>query len=264
MNIIVLIKQVPDTAQLSSSVDGLKLMAAGGARVINPWDEYAIETGLKLKEAHGGQVTLLSLGQPEAVEALKTGLAMGADEAILISDPALKNSDSLVTARVLAAAINKVGEYDLIIAGRSAIDGNTWATGVQVAALLDLPQISYVAELKAVDPAIKTINAVRLVKGGRQTVSSRLPAVISVVKEINEPRYPSFIGIRKAAKATIPTWNSVDLGFMAEQVGQAGSQVRWPELSLPSTREAKTEFIEGSPEEAAQSLADKLVAEKII
>jgi electron transfer flavoprotein beta subunit len=189
---------------------------------------------------------------------------MGADEAILISDPALKNSDSLVTARVLAAAINKVGEYDLIITGRSAIDGNTWATGVQVAALLDLPQISYVAELKAVDPATKTINAVRLVKDGRQTVSSRLPAVISVVKEINVPRYPSFIGIRKAAKATIPTWNSVDLGFTAEQVGQAGSQVRWPELSLPPTREAKTEFIEGSPEEAARSLADKLAAEKII
>ena len=180
MNIIVLIKQVPDTAQLSSTVDGLKLMAAGGARIVNPWDEYAIEAALQLKEAHGGQVTALTVGQPEAVEALKTALAMGADEAILISDPAMQDSDSLATARILTAAINKLGPADLIMAGRSAIDGNTWATAVQVAALLDIPQISYVAQLKAVDPAAKTITAVRLMEGGRETVTSRLPALVSV------------------------------------------------------------------------------------
>lgn len=264
MKIIVLIKQVPDTAQLSSTVDGLKLMAAGSARIVNPFDEYAIETALQLKEAHGGQVTALTLGQPEVVEALKTALAMGADEAVLISDPALANGDSLATARVLAAAVNKIGNFDLIVAGRSAVDGNTWATAVQVAALLDIPQISYVAKLKAVDPAGRTITAVRLMEGGRETVSSRLPALVSVVKEINEPRYPSFIGIRRAAKATIPTWNVADLGLAADQVGAAGSQVRWPELNLPSTREAKVEIITGSPADAAKVLADKLTAEKII
>jgi electron transfer flavoprotein beta subunit len=264
MNIIALIKQVPDTAQLSSTVDGLKLMAAGGARIVNPWDEYAIETALQLKEAHGGKVTVLCLGPPEAVEALKTGLAMGADEAILISDPALENSDSLATARVLAAAINKIGDFDMVVAGRSAIDGHTWATAVQVAALLDLPQISYVAEIKAVDPGAKTITAVRLTEGGRETVTSTLPAAISVVKEINEPRYPSFIGIRKAAKATIPTWSIADLGLETSQVGAAGSQVQWPEVNLVPMREAKVELIEGSPAEAAKILADRLAAEKII
>jgi electron transfer flavoprotein beta subunit len=264
MKIIVLIKQVPDTAQLSSTVDGLKLMAAGGARIVNPFDEYAVETALQLKEAHGGQVTVLTLGQPEAVEALKSALAMGADEAILISDPALANGDSLATARVLAAAVNKIGDYDLIVAGRSAVDGNSWATAVQVAALLNIPQISYVAKLKAIDPTARTITAVRLTEGGRETVSSRLPAMLSVVKEINEPRYPSFIGIRRAAKATIPTWTIVDLGLTADQVGAAGSQVRWPELSLPPAREAKVETIAGSPADAAKVLADKLAAEKII
>lgn len=264
MKIIALIKQVPDTAQLSGSVDGLKLMAAGAARIINPWDEYAIETALQLKEVHGGNVTILCLGQPEAVEALKSGLAMGADGAILISDPALEESDSLATARVLTAAIQKIGEYDLIVAGRSAIDGNTWATAVQVAALLDIPQISYVAELKTVDPEAKTVTAVRLIEGGRETVSSGLPAVVSVVKEINEPRYPSFIGIRKAAKATIPTWGIVDLGLEATQVGSAGSQVRWPDLSLPPAREARAEMMEGTPTEAAKTLADRLAAEKVI
>jgi electron transfer flavoprotein beta subunit len=264
MNIIVLVKQVPDTAQLSGTVDGLKLLSESGPRVINPWDEYALETAIQLKEAHGGRVTALCLGKPAAVEALKSSLAMGADEAILISDPALENSDSLVTARVLAAAINKIADYNLVIAGRSGIDGNTWATAVQVAALLDIPQISYVAQLKAVDPAAKTIRAVRLTEGGRETVSSKLPAAISVVKEINEPRYPSFIGIRKASKATIPTWSTADLGFEAGQVGAAGSQVQWPELTLPPAREARVEIIEGSPADAAKILAAKLAAEKII
>lgn len=264
MNIIALIKQVPDTAQLSSTVDGLKLIEGDGPRIVNPWDEYALETALQLKETHGGKVTVLSMGKPEATEALKTGLAMGADEAILLSDPALEESDTLVTARVLAAAINKIGDYDLIVAGRSAIDGNTSATAVQVAALLDKPQISYVAALKGVDPAAKTITAVRLLEGGRETVTSRLPAVITVVKEINEPRYPSFMGIRKAAKATIPTWGLADLGLEAGQVGAAGSQVKWPEVNLPPAREAKAEIIEGSPAEVAKILADRLVEEKVI
>jgi electron transfer flavoprotein beta subunit len=129
---------------------------------------------------------------------------------------------------------------------------------------MDLPQISYVAELKAVDPAAKTITAVRLTEGGRETVSSKLPVSISVVKEINEPRYPSFIGIRKAAKATIPTWSIADLGLDASQVGSAGSQVQWPELNLPPTRDANVEMIEGSPAEATKILADKLAAEKIL
>ncbi len=264
MNIITIIKQVPDTAQLSGSVDGLKLMADGGARIVNPWDEYTLETGIQLKEEHGGKVTVLTLGKPEAAEALKTGLAMGADEAILVSDPALENSDSLATARALVAAINKIGEYDIIIAGRSAVDGNMAATAVQVAALLKVPMISYVAELKSVDAGSQAISAVRLLEKGRETVSSKLPAVISVVKEINEPRYPSFIGIRKAAKAKIPTWGLADLGLEAGQVGEAGSQARWPEVTLPAVREANAEIIEGEPAEAAKALAERLLAEKVI
>jgi electron transfer flavoprotein beta subunit len=264
MNIITLIKQVPDTAQLSSTVDGLRLMSEGGARIVNPWDEYTLETGIQLKETHGGKVTALCLGRPEAVEALKRGLAMGADEAILISDPALEGSDSLATARALVAAIKKIGPFDLVIAGRSAIDGNTAATAVQVAALLDVPQLSYVAAIKAIDAAAKTISVVRLIENGRETVSSKLPAVITVVKEINEPRYPSFMGIRKAAKATIPTWGLADLGLSAAQVGAAGSQVSWPQVNLPPAREGGAEIISGSPAEAAKTLADKLAVEKVI
>jgi electron transfer flavoprotein beta subunit len=187
---------------------------------------------------------------------------MGADEAILISDPARENGYSLVTARILVAAINKIGEYDIIVAGRSAIDGNTAATAVQVAALLGITQITYVAALN-VDPDSKSIKAVRLMEDGRESVTSTLPAVVSVVKEIHEPRYPSFIGIRKAAKAKIPAWSAADLGLDAGQVGRAGSQVKW-DTSLPPVREANVEIIEGEPAEAAKILADRLVAEKAI
>jgi electron transfer flavoprotein beta subunit len=264
MKIITLIKQVPDTAQLSSNVNGLQLMSEGGPRIVNPWDEYTLETGLQLKEKHGGVVTVICLGKPDSAESLKRGLAMGADEAILLSDPLLEGSDSLATARVLAAAIRKLGEFDLIITGRSAIDGNTAATAVQVAALLKAPQLSYVAAIKALDPAARTITVERLLEAGREIVTAKLPAVISVVKEINEPRYPSFMGIRKAAKAVIPQWGLADLGLAADQVGLAGAQVKWPQVNLPPAREGAVEIIEGPPAEAAKQLADRLMAEKVI
>lgn len=264
MNIITLVKQVPDTAQLSGVMDGLKLLAEETGRIINPWDEYGLETALQLKEAHGGQVTALCLGPADAVEVLKRALAMGVDEAILISDPALAGSDSLATARALAAAIKKIGSYDLVIAGRSAVDGNTGATAIQAAALLDLPPLAFVAGIKAIDAAAKTITVIRLIESGRETVTSRLPAVLTVVKEINEPRYPSFMGIRKAARATIPVWSLSDLGLAPDQVGAAGAQLRWPKLSLPPARERGAEMLGGPPEEAARVLVDKLAAENLI
>ncbi|MAG37506.1 MAG: electron transfer flavoprotein subunit beta [Dehalococcoidia bacterium] len=264
MHIIALIKQVADTAQLSRTVDGLRLMAEGGPRIVNPWDEYAIEAALQLKEAHGGDVTLLCMGEPEAIEALRAGIALGADAAILLSDPAMKDSDTLGTARLLAAAITKIGEFDLVIGGRAAIDGNTAATTVQVAALLGIPQVSYVGELKALDPAAHTITAVRLLEHGRETVTSTLPAAITVVKEINEPRYPSLIGIRRAARATIPIWTLGDLGLEPSLVGLAGAQARWPEVTVPPGQETNLEIIAGTPTEAAEVLADRLMAAKVI
>ncbi len=264
MNVIALVKQVPDTAQLSGTVDGLRLMEDGGPRIVNPWDDYALETAVRLKESHGGKVTVLTVGRPEAEQALKTGLGIGADDAVLVSDPVLEGSDCLATARVLAAAIQRIGDYDIIVAGRSAIDGNTAATPVQVAALLNLPLLSYVSELNAVDPAARNLKAVRLLEGGRESVTSRLPAVITVVKEICEPRYPSFIDIRRAAKATIRTFNVADLGLTPDQVGTAGSGVTWPDVYLPTGREARVELIEGSPAECARILAEKLTADHVL
>jgi len=245
-------------------MDGLKLMASG-PRIINPWDEYAVEECLKLREAHAGQVTVLSLGPAEATEALKQGLAMGADQAVLLSDPAFEGGDTLATARVLAAGIRKLGEWDVVIAGRSALDGDTAQTAIQVAALLDVPQLTYVARIREVDFDARTITVERMLEGGREVLTTKLPCVISVVKEINEPRYPSFIGIRKAAKATIPTWTAADLGLDSDTVGAAAAGVKWPEINLPPAREGECEIIAGdTPEAIAAALADKLMAEKII
>ena len=263
MNVIALVKQTPDTAQLSAAMDGLKLSAEGGPRIVNPWDEYTLETAIQAREAHGGKVTTLCLGPPEAAEALKTALAMGVDEAVLVSDPAMADSDCLTSARILVAAIRKVGEFDLIVGGRAAIDGNTAATAVQVAALLDVPLISYVADITNLDPAARTISAVRLLEKSRETVASRLPALITVVKEINEPRYPSLIGIRKAARADIPVWGCDELGLQAAGVGAGASAVDW-QSERPPVREADVEMIDGGPEDAARTLVDRLLEEKVI
>ncbi|MCW1966658.1 MAG: electron transfer flavoprotein subunit beta/FixA family protein [Anaerolineae bacterium] len=261
MNIIALIKQTPDTAKLSRTLNGLQLMADGQPRIVNPWDEYTLETALRLKEKHGGKkVTAVCLGKPEAIEALRTAIAMGVDEAILINDAALAAADSLGTARALVAAIKKIGAYDIIVGGRSAIDGNMGATAVQVATLLGVPMLSYVAALSAVNGAGKSISVVRAMEYGRETVSSSLPCVMTVVKEIAEPRYPNFMGIRKASKAVIPTWKLADLGLSAADVA---AKATWS-VELPPVRDTNAEMIQGTPAEQAKALVDKLIAGKII
>jgi electron transfer flavoprotein beta subunit len=261
---IVLMKQTPDTAQLSSNMDGLKLMAEGGPRIVNPWDEFGLEIGITLKEDHNGDCTILTMGRPTSTEAIKTGLAMGASDAVLLTDPAFTNSDSLATARILAAAVKKIGAYDIIVAGKSAIDGDTGQTAVQLAALLGIPYLGYVVEIKAADFAAGQITVVRAIEAGRETVTSSLPAVISVLKEIKEPRYPSFMGIRRAAKAQIPQWGLSELGLTAAEVGSAGSQVQWPNVSLPPAKAARLEMLSGDPADVARTLADRLLAEKVI
>lgn len=260
MNIIVLVKQVPDTAQLPKVVDAVRLLREG-PYILNPLDEYAVEEALRLRSAYGGQVTLLTLGEARAAEALRAGLAMGADAAVLLADPAFADGDSLATARALAAAITRSGQFDLILAGRSALDGDTGQTAIQVAALLGLPALSYVARIRHIDPAADAITVERLLDAGREVLASRLPCLLSVVKEINEPRYPSLIGLRKAARIPITTWDAADLGLPATVVGAAGAGVCWPEVTQPPARRGACEFIDGdTPAAIAAALAAKLRA----
>jgi len=260
LNIVVCVKQTPDTAATITVQDG-KVSWGDAPLVLNPWDEFAVEQALRTKEAHGGKVTALSLGPEAAREALKQALAMGCDEAILVSDPALEGGDSLVVSKALAAAINKIGGIDLAFFGRQAVDSDTGVTGPQVARRLGWPALSLVAAVAALDPNGKSITVERMIDEGRQVVKSPLPAVISVVKEINEPRYPSFMGIRKASKAEIPAWSAAAVGL--ESVPSA--VLAWPEIVAPPKVETKCELIQGeTPEQIAAKLADRLLEEKVI
>jgi electron transfer flavoprotein beta subunit len=233
--------------------------------IINPWDEYAVEEALLLRDQHGGTVTVIAMGPEEALEALKHAIAMGCDEAIRIWDDACAGSDTLATSYVLAKAIEKIGDAGLILFGKSAIDAQTGQVGTAVAKRLGVPSLMYTIKIAELDPDGKSITAERLLEEGRQVVSAPLPAVVGTTKGINEPRYTSFVGIRKAAKMEYPLWSLADIGAEADKVGAAGSGVRWPEVFAPPAREGEAEMIEGETvEEQAAALVDKLLAEKVI
>jgi len=259
LKIVVCVKQVPDSAA-KVVVENGKVTWGDAPLVINPWDEYAVEAALLQKEALGGEVTVITLGGESAKEALKHALAMGASDAILISDPAMMEADSQAVARVLAAAIQKIGGVTAAFFGRQAIDGDMGVTAAQTARVLGWPILSLVSVINSLDIAAGRVRVGRATEEGRQVVEAKLPAVVSVGKDIAEPRYPSFMGIRKASRAEIPTWSLADLGLSAPP-----ALVRWPEVLNPPTREVVTELVTGgSPQEIAESLAEKILAEKVL
>lgn len=259
MNIVVCVKQVPDSAAVVSVRDG-KVSWGDAAMIINPWDEYAVEVALQLAETHGGDVTALSLAAEDEREALKIALAMGAKNAVRIDAAGQPAIDTVGTAQILAAAIRNIQAVDLVTFGMQAIDSNAGVTAVQTARLLGWPVLTLVAKVVSCDPGSGKITVERATEEGKQIVEAQLPAVLNFVKEIAEPRYPSFMGIRKAAKAEIPVWSLADLGLPAPQ-----PLVDWREaLDLPK-QEVVTEMISGStPQEMADNLVERLVAEKII
>ena len=233
--------------------------------VVNPWDEYALEEAIRIKEQYGGHVTALVLGSESASEVLKTAIAMGCDFGVRLSDIALADCDARMTALVLARAIEKLGNVELAIFGKQAIDGDTGLVPVSVACSLGWTPLSYVADINEIDVQNARIIVARVMEEGRQNCSSGLPAVISVVKEINEPRYPSFIGIRRASKTEISVWDLAELGLDAVDIKAGDSSVKWEDIRpLPARGEA-VELIEGDSMEAiAVTLADRLMAEKVI
>ena len=256
MKIIACIKQVPDSEAKVKAEDG-KVTWGDAPLVINPFDEYAVEGALQQKEALGGTVTALCIGPESARDALKHALAMGADDAVLVSDAALTELDTVGAARVLAAAINKIGGADMIVFGRQTLDNGAGLTPAQTARVLGWPMLGLAGQIK-VDGGSVTVE--RVIEEGRQTVSAKLPAVLSVVQSIGEPRYPSFMGIRKASKATIPVWSLTDVNTAA-----SAPIISRVELMNPPMQEKEVEMITGeSPAEIADKLADKILAEKVL
>jgi electron transfer flavoprotein beta subunit len=257
LKIIACIKQVPDS-EAKVKAEGGQVTWGDAPLVINPFDEYAVEGALQQREANSGStVTALCIGPESAREALKHALAMGADDAILISDPTLNELDTSGAARILAAAIQKIGGVDMVVFGRQTLDNGAGITPAQTARILGWPMLGLAGQIKVQDGSV-TVD--RVIEEGRQTVSGKLPVVVSVVQSIGEPRYPSFMGIRKASKANIPIWSLGDLGTSAPE-----SIIKRTELMNPPVQNTTIEIISGeSPAEIADKLADKILAEKVL
>jgi electron transfer flavoprotein beta subunit len=259
LKIVVCVKQVPDSAATVTVVNG-KVTWGDAPIVINPWDEYAVEAALRLAEVNSGEVIAVSIGGEAAKEALKHSLAMGCSSAVLVNDPALAGMDSAGVARVLAAAVKKVGGVDMVFFGKQAIDTDTGITAAMAARVLGWPAMTLLSAVTGYDAGSQTLKGERAIEEGRQMVECKLPAVLSIVKDYGEPRYPSFMGIRKASKAVIPEWKAGDLG-----IEPPAPVVSWSEIKAPPVQEITNEIITGSsPQEIAAALADKIIQEKVL
>ncbi len=265
MNLIVCVKQVidPEAPPASFKIDTAanKAVLPGVAPVIDPYGEYAVEASLKLKDAKGGKVTALSLGIGLLREVVKKPLSMGADELVLLEDPAFADGDSWSTAFALAAAIKKIGTYDLILCGREASDWNAGQVGSGIAEILGLPSVTLVKKIDILDGKARVE---RMVADGYEVIEISLPALITVSNEIGEPRYPTIKGIMAAKKKEPIVWKPADIGLDPSKIGAGGRNTKMLKLFQP-VREGKCEIIGGeTPEEAAASLAQRLRAAKIL
>jgi electron transfer flavoprotein beta subunit len=263
MKIIVTIKQVPDPdippGHFKIDESAQKVVPPSGvAPVMNGYDANALEAALKLKEAHGGEVVAVSLGAPEARDTLKRAIAMGATSAVLLQDSAFDNLDSLGTARALAAAIQKIGGYDLILCGRQASDTDAGQVPLGIGELLEVASVS---PIQALEPADDGFRVQRIVEDGYQVVEVGRPCLLAVSSEIGEPRYPPLRGIMAAGRAQIPVWSADDLGLSADDLRPRRVMRRL----FVETRQSQVELIEAdSPAEAGEQLALKLREARLI
>jgi electron transfer flavoprotein beta subunit len=252
MEIVVLVKQVPDTESLIEiAADGKSIKTQDIKWVMNPYDEIAVEEGLQMRDAQGGTVTVVSMGGDKAVETIRTALAMGADKGIHINDPAALGSDPLATARILSAAVKDI-PFDLIIAGHRAVDEDNYQVAAAVAEFLDIPQVSMVVKTELLDGKIR---CQRTIEGGAVTVEAALPALFTTQRGLNEPRYASLPGIMKAKKKPVDVKTIADLGIDPSAAGADNRKLKIKALNLPPERQA-VRMIEG---ESAQAKAAELV-----
>jgi electron transfer flavoprotein beta subunit len=261
MNIVVLIKQVPEIALIKVDETANEVVLPQGPGTVNPFDEFAVEEGLRLKEKHGGKCSVMTVGSERAESALRACMALGVDDAYLLSDDSFNKSDQQALGKILAAGLKKMGEYDLVLAGKQAIDSDSAQVPGAVAANLNIPQAMFVKKLEDVSDGKATVY--RTTEEGYDVVELNLPAVVSVVKEINEPRLPSLKGKMAAKKKEIIKWSSTDIVVDSSNVG-SNSKTNQQKVSPPPPR-PKGEIIEGeTPDEIAGKLFEKLRENQII
>jgi len=261
MNIVVCIKQVPDTTKIKINPETNTLMREGVESIINPFDMYAIEEAIRLREAHGGTVTVLTMGPPQADSALREAISMGVDEACLVSDRAFAGSDTWATAYTLAAAVKKMGQVDLILCGKQAIDGDTAQVGPSLADHLGIPFVAFVRKVRTVGSDEMVVE--RTFEEGYEVVSMPLPGLITVVKEINEPRLPSLKGKMRAKKAEITTFTRDDLEVQDLYLGLDGSPTRVVKIFSPDLSRDGVKW-DGDPADMAAYLVKGLKEQGIL
>jgi len=261
VNIIVCIKQVPETTNVKINSATNTLIREGVKGIINPFDMYAVEEGLRIKERFGGRISVVSMGPPQAEEALREAVSYGVDDAFLLSDRAFAGADTLATSRTLSKGIKKIGDFDLIICGKQAIDGDTAQVGPGIAEKLDIPFVAFVRKIREISN--HSIKVERMMDDGYDVMEITLPSLITVVKEINEPRMPSLRGKMKAKSIDIPTWGLADLEISEDKVGLKGSATQVIKVFTPK-RGGKREVLEGSVETKVDLLINRLNDLKVI
>ncbi len=260
MHIAVCIKQVPDAKNVRIDPDTHTLVRQGVESIVNPFDLFAVEAALKIKDALGARITVLTMGPPQADEALREALSRGVDEAVLLSDRAFAGSDTWATSTTLAGAIRKLGNVDLILCGKQAIDGDTAQVGPEMATLLDLPYATFVKNLELLDE--HHLKVIRQTDEGVEIWKLPLPALVTVIKEIGEPRMPSLRHKMRAKKAQVPLWKAADLGLDASAVGLAGSFTQVVRVFSPPRRGDRV-LLQGTIEEQADQLYRYLKEAKV-
>ena len=261
MNIVVCLKQVPGTTDVKINPETNNLIRQGIKNVINPFDTYALEEGVRIKERCGGKVIVISMGPPQAEEMLREAISLGADEAILLSDSAFAGADTWATAYTLATAINKLGQYDIIICGRQTVDGDTGQVGPALAEMLSVPLVAYVNQIEEISDGQTRVQ--RMIDEGHEAIQAPLPAVITVTKDINVPRLPSLRGITRSESAVIPVWNSQKLGVDPARVGLPGSFTKVIKVFSPE-RSCQAEVFQGEVKEQVECLIGKLKEARLI
>ncbi|MFA6349698.1 MAG: electron transfer flavoprotein subunit beta/FixA family protein [Candidatus Omnitrophota bacterium] len=253
MNIIVCIKQVPETTEVRINPETNTLIREGVKSIINPFDMYAIEEAVRLKERFTGKITVITMGPPQAEAALKEAIAMGADEGILVCDRAFAGSDTWATSYTLSGAIKKLGAFDLILCGKQASDGDTAQVGPGIAAHMNIPQVTYVKKVEEATDILMRVE--RMLEEGFERIETPLPALMTVVKEINEPRIPSLKGMMRAKSAKITTWGQKDLNLDPQNIGLCGSPTQVVKIFTPPQR-AGGQMLQGEPNEVAAKIVE--------
>ncbi|MGA3085355.1 MAG: electron transfer flavoprotein subunit beta/FixA family protein [Thermodesulfobacteriota bacterium] len=261
MHIIVCIKQVPDTKQIRLAEKTHTLIREMVDSIINPYDMYALEEGLRLKEQFGGRVTVCSMGPPQAESSLREAITYGADEAVLLSDRAFAGADTWATSYTLAKGIEKIGPFDLILCGKQAMDGDTAQVGPGIAERLSIPYVTWVRKIEDIYDGQMVVQ--RLMDDGYDRMKLPLPALLTVVKEINEPRVPSLKGKMRAKSQKVEVYGVKELKADSERVGIRGSATQVIKV-FPPPRLKEREWIEGTVEEQVTQLLDKLSRQKLI